>query len=163
MSEPLRLRRLRGARGDVVAGGGKCNYRATSAVERPTTHAFAVAPPGPARARCVPRVAHSPRRGTRGDESHKRMITAFVLLTVVPGRVGPLAERLLEVPGIGEVYSVAGSYDLVAVVRVRAHDDLADLVTTHVAGLDGIVRTDTLIAFRAFSKRDLGMLWDIGD
>ncbi len=91
------------------------------------------------------------------------MITAFVLLTVTPGGVKPLAERLLDVPGIGEVYSVAGPYDLVAVVRVKAHDDLADLVTAHIAGLEGIVRTDTLIAFRAFSKRDLGMLWDIGD
>ncbi len=91
------------------------------------------------------------------------MITAFVLLTVEPGRVKALADELLEVPGIAEVYSVAGTYDLVAVARVRAHDDLADLVTAHVAGLVGIVRTDTLIAFRAFSKRDLGMLWDIGD
>lgn len=91
------------------------------------------------------------------------MITAFVLLTVEPGRVKALAEELLEVPGIAEVYSVAGTYDLVAIARVRAHDDLADLVTAHVAGLTGIVRTDTLIAFRAFSKRDLEMLWDIGD
>lgn len=90
------------------------------------------------------------------------MITAFVLLTVEPGRVKALADDLLEVPGIAEVYSVAGTYDLVAIARVRAHDDLADLVTAHVAGLTGIVRTDTLIAFRAFSKRDLEMLWDIG-
>jgi DNA-binding Lrp family transcriptional regulator len=90
------------------------------------------------------------------------MITAFVLLTVEPGRVKSLAEELLEVPGIAEVYSVAGTYDLVAIARVRAHDDLADLVTAHVAGLVGIIRTDTLIAFRAFSKRDLDMLWDIG-
>ncbi len=91
------------------------------------------------------------------------MITAFVLLTVEPGRVKSLADELLEVPGIAEVYSVAGTYDLVAIARVRAHEDLADLVTAHVAGLTGIVRTDTLIAFRAFSKRDLEMLWDIGD
>lgn len=91
------------------------------------------------------------------------MITAFVLMTVTPGRVKPLAERLLEVAGVGEVYSVSGPYDLVAVIRVKAHDDLADLVTAHIAGLDGIVRTDTLIAFRAFSKRDLESMWDIGN
>ena len=91
------------------------------------------------------------------------MITAFVLLTVEPGRVKSLADELLEVPGIAEVYSVAGTYDLVAIARVRAHEDLADLVTAHVAGLTGIIRTDTLIAFRAFSKRDLEMLWDIGN
>lgn len=90
------------------------------------------------------------------------MITAFVLLTVEPGRVKALAQELLDIPGIGEAYSVAGTYDLVAIVRVRAHEELADLVTERVAGLAGIVRTDTLVAFRAFSKRDLEMLWDIG-
>jgi hypothetical protein len=52
---------------------------------------------------------------------------------------------------------------LIAVARVRAHDDLAALVTTHVANLEGVVRTETSIAFRAFSRRDLGMMWDIGE
>lgn len=91
------------------------------------------------------------------------MITAFVMFTIVPGRVKPLADRLLEVPGIAEVYSVAGPYDLVAIARVRRHEDLADLVTLHLASLEGVVRTETLVAFRAFSKRDLGLMWDIGD
>ncbi len=90
------------------------------------------------------------------------MMTAFVLLTVEPGRVKPLASELLDVPGITEVYSVAGTYDLVAIARVKAHDELADLVTAHIASLAGIVRTDTLIAFRAFSKRDLESMWDLG-
>jgi DNA-binding Lrp family transcriptional regulator len=76
--------------------------------------------------------------------------------------VKPFAERLLDVPGIAEVYSVAGPYDLVAIARVKRHEDLADLVTQHVAHLDGVIRTETLIAFRAFSKRDLGLMWDIG-
>jgi DNA-binding Lrp family transcriptional regulator len=91
------------------------------------------------------------------------MITAFVLFTITPGRVQPLAERLLEIPGITEVYSVAGPYDLIAIARVRAHDDLAALVTTHVANLEGVIRTETSIAFRAFSRRDLGVMWDIGE
>ena len=91
------------------------------------------------------------------------MITAFVLLTITPGLVQSLAEKLLEVPGIGEVYSVAGPFDLVAIVRVKKHEDLADLVTARVAGLEGIVRTETLVAFRAFSKRDLDSMWDIGN
>jgi DNA-binding Lrp family transcriptional regulator len=91
------------------------------------------------------------------------MITAFVLLTVRPGAVGPLAERLLEIPGITEVYSVAGPYDLIAIARVKRHEDLANLVTADVAGLEGVLRTDTSIAFRAFSKRDLGSIWDIGN
>jgi DNA-binding Lrp family transcriptional regulator len=91
------------------------------------------------------------------------MITAFVLLTVTPGLVRSLAEKLLDVPGIAEVYSVAGPFDLVAVVRVKKHEDLADLVTAHVAGHDGVVRSETLIAFRAFSKRDLESIWDLGN
>ncbi len=90
------------------------------------------------------------------------MTTAFILMRVETGRLKPLAEELLEVPGIAEVYSVAGEYDLVAVARVREHEALSDLVTEHLANLRGIVRTQTLIAFRAFSKRDLGMMWDIG-
>ncbi|MGH7728619.1 MAG: Lrp/AsnC family transcriptional regulator [Vulcanimicrobiaceae bacterium] len=85
-----------------------------------------------------------------------------MLFTVAPGRVAGLAEELLEIPGIAEVYSVAGPFDVVAVARVRHHDDLAELVTERIAQLEGIVRTETLIAFRAFSKRDLGLMWDLG-
>ncbi len=91
------------------------------------------------------------------------MITAFILLNVAPGAVKPLAELLLEVPGIAEIYSVAGPFDLVAVARVKEHDQLAELVTGHVAGLEGVERTETLIAFRAYSKRDLGLMWDLGE
>jgi DNA-binding Lrp family transcriptional regulator len=90
------------------------------------------------------------------------MITALVLLNVEPGRVKPLAEELLAVDGVTEVYSVAGPYDLVAIVRVREHDQLSDLVTERIAALPGIENSETLIAFRAFAKRDLGQLWDIG-
>lgn len=90
------------------------------------------------------------------------MITAFVLLTIAPGRVKPLADDLLDIPGVAEIYSVAGPFDLVAVARVTRHEELADLVTDRIAGLEGIVRTETLIAFRAFSKRDLGLMWDVG-
>jgi DNA-binding Lrp family transcriptional regulator len=91
------------------------------------------------------------------------MITAFVLLTVRPGAVQPLAERLLDVPGITEVYSVSGPYDVIAVARVKHHDDLAQLVTVHVANLEGVIRTETSIAFRAFSRRDLETMWNIGE
>ncbi|MBC5799910.1 MAG: Lrp/AsnC ligand binding domain-containing protein [Candidatus Eremiobacteraeota bacterium] len=90
------------------------------------------------------------------------MITAFVLLTIAPGRVKPLADQLLEVPGVAEIYSVAGPFDLVAIARVARHEDLSDLVTDRISSLEGIVRTETLIAFRAFSKRDLGLMWDVG-
>jgi DNA-binding Lrp family transcriptional regulator len=91
------------------------------------------------------------------------MVTAFIMFTVEPGRVKPLAEQLLDVPGVAEVYSVAGPFDLVAIVRVREHEQLSDLVTEHIAGLGGILRTETLTSFRAFSKRDLGLMWDVGE
>ncbi|BDE07202.1 AsnC family transcriptional regulator [Vulcanimicrobium alpinum] len=90
------------------------------------------------------------------------MITALVLLNVEPGRVRSLAEELLEIDGVTECYSVAGPYDLVAIVRVREHEQLSDLVTERIASCSGINATETLIAFRAFAKRDLGMVWDIG-
>jgi len=52
---------------------------------------------------------------------------------------------------------------MIAIVRVKQHEELNDLVTEHVAALDGILSTETLIAFRSFSKKDLGLLWDIGE
>jgi DNA-binding Lrp family transcriptional regulator len=61
------------------------------------------------------------------------------------------------------VYSVAGPYDLVAIARVKKHEELSDLVTEMIGSRDGVLTTETLIAFRAFSKRDLGMLWEVGD
>jgi DNA-binding Lrp family transcriptional regulator len=91
------------------------------------------------------------------------MVHAFLLIKAEPARVASLADELTEVEGIAEVYSVAGEVDLIAVVRVARHDDLADVVTRGVAALPGIVETRTMVAFQAFSKRDLDALWDLGD
>jgi DNA-binding Lrp family transcriptional regulator len=90
------------------------------------------------------------------------MVTAFVLITARPDRTAALAEELADLADVAEVYSVSGDYDLVAVVRVRQHDELADVVTRHLASLDGIERTHTLVAFRAYSRRDLDAMWAIG-
>jgi DNA-binding Lrp family transcriptional regulator len=90
------------------------------------------------------------------------MITAFVMLSVEPGRVKSLAEELLAVKGVTEVYSVAGPFDLIAIVRVREHEQLSDLVTEVIANRPGITSTETMIAFRAFAKRELDAVWDIG-
>jgi DNA-binding Lrp family transcriptional regulator len=90
------------------------------------------------------------------------MVTTFVLISARPQRIAALAEELADLDDVSEVYSVAGDYDLVAVVRVRHHDDLADVVTKHIAALDGIERTQTLVAFRAYSRRDLEAMWAIG-
>ena len=91
------------------------------------------------------------------------MVHAFLLIKAEPVRVAALADELTEVEGIAEVYSVAGEVDLVAVVRVPRHDDLADVVTRGVAALPGIIETRTMVAFQAFSKRDLDALWDLGE
>jgi len=90
------------------------------------------------------------------------MITAFVMLDVEPGRVKSVAEQLLAIKGVTEVYSVAGPFDLIAIVRVREHEQLSELVTGAVASCPGIVSTETMVAFRAFAKRDLDTVWDIG-
>jgi DNA-binding Lrp family transcriptional regulator len=90
------------------------------------------------------------------------MVTSFVLINSAPGRTAALAETLAELADVAEVYSVAGEFDLVAIVRVRHHEDLADVVTKEIARLDGIVRTRTLIAFRAYSRHDLDAMWGIG-
>ncbi|GAC1393090.1 MAG: Lrp/AsnC ligand binding domain-containing protein [Vulcanimicrobiaceae bacterium] len=90
------------------------------------------------------------------------MVTAFILMKVERPHLKRLAQELLAVEGIAEVYSVAGPYDLVAIVRVAQHEMLNDLVTEGVSALEGIEDTETLIAFRSFSKKDLGLMWDIG-
>lgn len=90
------------------------------------------------------------------------MVTAIVLMTIVRGKVAEVATALLDVPAVNEVYSVAGPYDLVAVIRVRRHDDLNDLVTGRLAGIEGIASTQTLVAFRCYSRKDISAMWDIG-
>ena len=90
------------------------------------------------------------------------MLAAFVLIDAEPARVADLASELADVPGVAEVYSVAGECDIVAIVRVRQHDDLADVVTRRIAALEGIVATRTMVAFKAYSERDLAALWDLG-
>ena len=90
------------------------------------------------------------------------MVTAFILINVERPRLRSIGDELLAIDGIAEVYSGAGPYDMVAVARVKEHEQLNDLVTEGIGGLEGIRNTETLIAFRSFSKKDLGMLWDIG-
>lgn len=90
------------------------------------------------------------------------MVNAFVLLRAEPARVAVLAAALTEIDGVAEVYSVAGEVDLVAIVRVRHHDELAEVVTGRIRALPGIVETRTMIAFQAFSQHDLDAMWDIG-
>jgi len=90
------------------------------------------------------------------------MVTAFVLVNARRDRIPETAEALNNLDGIAEVYSVAGEYDLVAVIRVKTNEQLADLVTDHMLKLESIERTQTLIAFRAYSRYDLERMFSIG-
>ena len=90
------------------------------------------------------------------------MVTAIVLLNVARARVGEVADKLAATEGITEVYSVAGRYDLVAMVRVRSNEELADVVTNRMQRIEGIESTETLISFRAYSKVDLEGVFSIG-
>lgn len=91
------------------------------------------------------------------------MLHAFVLIDAAPAHIATLAEELADIDGVTEVFSVAGDVaDIVAIVRVRHHQDLADVVTRRIAALDGIESTSTLVAFRAYSRHDLEAMWDLG-
>ena len=90
------------------------------------------------------------------------MITALVLLRVERDRVNSVAEKLADMEGITEVYSVAGRYDLVAIIRVKENEELAEIVTNHIRKVEGIEKSETLIAFRAYSRYDLDMAFSLG-
>ncbi len=90
------------------------------------------------------------------------MISALVLINAQRGQVNETAQSLLEIDGVAEVYSVTGEYDLVAMLRLREYEDLADVVTNRMVQLPGILKTHTLMAFQCYSKADLQQAWDIG-
>lgn len=90
------------------------------------------------------------------------MITAIVLIDTDAARIPEVAQALSGVPGVSEVYSVTGDVDLVAVVRVRQHENLADVIADHVSKVEGVLRTQTYIAFRTYSKHDLEAAFSIG-
>ncbi|HEY0783153.1 MAG TPA: Lrp/AsnC ligand binding domain-containing protein, partial [Thermoanaerobaculia bacterium] len=90
------------------------------------------------------------------------MVSAVVMLVVEKSKINEVAEKLVEMPGITEVYSVAGQYDLVAIARVKDNEGIADAVTNNMLKLDGITKTETLIAFRVFSRYNLERMFSIG-
>ena len=90
------------------------------------------------------------------------MVTAFILVNARRDAVNETAQNLLHLSGVTEVYSTAGEWDLISVVRVKSNDELADLVTNHMLKLEGIVKTQTVIAFRAYSEYDLERMFGLG-
>ncbi len=90
------------------------------------------------------------------------MVNAIVLLNVEREKVNDVAEALVDLKGVSEVYSVSGQYDLVAIIRVKDNDELADTVTNHMRKLNSILNTETMLAFQAYSRHDLEGMFSIG-
>jgi DNA-binding Lrp family transcriptional regulator len=90
------------------------------------------------------------------------VITAIVLVHVDPDRIPEVAAAIADLDGVSEVYSVTGDVDLVAMVRVREHEALADVIADRLSKVEGVQSTDTHIAFRAYSKHDLESAFSLG-
>jgi len=90
------------------------------------------------------------------------VITAIVMVSVDSDKIPEVAETIAAVEGVSEVYSVAGDVDLIAIVRVREFDHIADVIAGRLSKVPGVVHTDTHIAFRAYSRHDLESTFSIG-
>ena len=94
--------------------------------------------------------------------SHDSVITTIVLVRADPQRIPETARALAGIEGVQEVYSVSGEWDLVVIVKVPEYQRIAEVVTEKFPAVKGIERTQTLTAFRAYSRNDLEQAWDIG-
>jgi len=89
-------------------------------------------------------------------------VHAVVLIQCDIDEISEAAEAIADLDGVSEVYSVAGEFDLVAIVRVNEHDDLAKVIPGGISKVEGVERTETLIAFQVYSKHDLERMFSIG-
>jgi len=90
------------------------------------------------------------------------VITAIVLVNTAVDAIAEVAQSIADLPGVSEVYSVTGDTDLVVMVRVRAHEQLADVIAGTINKVPGVLATDTHIAFRAYSRHDLEAAFALG-
>ena len=91
------------------------------------------------------------------------MTNAVVLIQVERDQLGSLGPQLLDIEGVAEAYSVTGEWDFVAIIRVPRHELLADIITGKLAQIDGVLKTQTMVAFEAFSRHDLEAMFSIGE
>jgi DNA-binding Lrp family transcriptional regulator len=92
----------------------------------------------------------------------KNMVTAIILLKVARERIKETAQELSDIEGMSEVFSVSGRYDLIAIARVKDNDELAELVTGKMLKVEGITDSETMLAFRAYSRHDLEGMFSVG-
>jgi DNA-binding Lrp family transcriptional regulator len=90
------------------------------------------------------------------------MITTIVMVSVESSRIPEVAQEIADLDGVSEVYSVAGDVDLIAIVRVREFDRIAEIVAGQLSKIEGVLHTDTHVAFRAYSRHDLDAAFAIG-
>ena len=90
------------------------------------------------------------------------MVNTIVLAVCDIHLIPETAQAIADLPEVSEVYSVAGDYDLVIMVRTRTHDDLARVVSEQIARVEGVERTQTLVAFKVFSRHDVEALFSVG-
>lgn len=90
------------------------------------------------------------------------MVTTIVLATCDIHRIPETAQAIADLDDVSEVYSVAGDYDLVVMVRTRTHEDLARVVSEEITKVPGVERTQTLVAFKVFSRHDVEALFSVG-
>ncbi len=90
------------------------------------------------------------------------MISAIVLINAEVDRIPEVAAAIAEIDGVSEVYSVTGDVDLIAIVRVRAHEEFADVIADQLNKVSGVLLTQTHIAFRTYSKHDLEAAFSLG-
>jgi DNA-binding Lrp family transcriptional regulator len=90
------------------------------------------------------------------------VVHAIVLIQAQRGALPTLGGELADLEGVAEAYSVTGDWDFVAIVRVREHEKLAQLVAGRLSQLEGVTRTHTMVAFEAYSRHDLEALFSVG-
>ncbi|MFJ7072711.1 Lrp/AsnC family transcriptional regulator [Streptomyces sp. NPDC098781] len=90
------------------------------------------------------------------------MITAIVLIKTSVDRIPEIAERIASLESVTEVFSVTGTYDLIAMVRVTEHEDLAEVIPGRISKIPGVEGTDTHVAFRTYSQHDIEAAFAIG-
>jgi DNA-binding Lrp family transcriptional regulator len=91
------------------------------------------------------------------------MITAIVFIKAEVSRIPEVAEQIATLPGVSEVYSVTGGIDLIAMIRVAGHEQVAEVVADRLNKVPGVLRTKTHIAFRAYSAHDLEAAFSLGE
>jgi DNA-binding Lrp family transcriptional regulator len=112
----------------------------------------------PVRGGCPAGAARRRRRRRR----RRPVITAIVQVKAAVDRIPEVAQALSELPAVSEVYSVTGEFDLIVMVRVRGHEDLADAIADRLNKVPGVLSTQTHVAFRSYSRHDLEAAFALG-